>query len=78
MNIIIKAIGIDIPGIAHAKDNIYKIAMAEGETVGQAIKSLNLPEDSGISYMLNGNHAPEKTVLKDQDEVMIMRMIYGG
>lgn len=78
MNITIKAIGTDIPSLPHNKSNLYALEIPEHTTVGEALIILSISTECAVTYMLNGNHASDDTVLKQDDEILIMRMMYGG
>lgn len=56
----------------------FKKTLEKETTVGEAIKELNLPEDTPKIILIKGNHAKEDYILHDGDVVSIFPPIAGG
>jgi molybdopterin converting factor small subunit len=54
------------------------VEMPEDATVGDAVKTLNLPEKMPLLKIVNGEHRPPEYPLKDGDELAIFPPIAGG
>lgn len=56
----------------------YVLEAAEHARIKDVLAALDVREEEGITYMLNGNHADESTRLREADELLLLRMLYGG
>ena len=55
-----------------------KWELPEGATVAHVLKMLNLADEQKKTFLVNGRHADEKTVLSEGDVLHIYPPITGG
>lgn len=79
MKIYIKTAGVKIDSkIIQGLEKKYILIEKDNITIEDIIVLLEIKKQGVVSYMLNGNYAKEDTRLKSGDELLFMRMLYGG
>ena len=56
----------------------HEVQVKEQTEVKELLTDIGLESADGITYMLNGNYAGDNTRLQEGDEILLLRMVYGG
>ena len=54
------------------------IEVTEGATVGEFLKTLNLPQEAATVTLVNGRRADKKEILNENDQIYLAHPIAGG
>lgn len=59
------------------KNNVKEIEFNENETIESILKNEDIPIES-VVIKLNKETVTEETIVRDNDEIEIIKVIYGG
>lgn len=79
MKVYVKTAGFHLDKLTkRQKNGWYELETGEQTEIRDVLAELGVENENGITFMLNGNHAEEDAILREADEILLLRMLYGG
>ncbi len=68
----------DFKQYAPGREHVFRIALAAGATIGQALDILKIPPDKPATVLLNGRRADGHTPITPRSRLVIFAPVSGG